>query len=171
MLIIILMLLAIISVSIIILDRNKLYFLIAGLYISCILMFIGLILFFAKSGGLSSYQQIFLFITKAIQHRLRFTAISLDTIGYLVVLGRCLFPLFLLLIAINYSMIEWVRSNRYIYKLATLPSIFFLIIFYPANYRVWFKGHLQLQKFLNDLTLFWIFIYIGIALFLFIHEY
>lgn len=171
MLIIILMLLAIISVSIIILDRNKLYFLIAGLYISCILMFIGLILFFAKSGGLSSYQQIFLFITKAIQHRLRFTAISLDTIGYLVVLGRCLFPLFLLLIAINYSMIEWLRSNRYIYKLATLPSIFFLIIFYPANYRVWFKGHLQLQKFLNDLTLFWIFIYIGIALFLFIHEY
>lgn len=171
MLIVILFLLAIISVAILILDRNKLYFLIAGLYISCILMFMGLILFFAKSGGLSDSQQLFLFITKGIQNRIKYTAISLDTIGYLVVIGRSLFPLFLLLIAMNYSMIDWIRSNRVIYKIATIPSIIFLIIFYPANYRVWFKGYLILQKSLNKLVLWWILLYIALAIILFVHEY
>ena len=111
MLIGILFLLSIISITILMWDRNKLYFLIAALYISCILMFMGLILFFAKSGGLSDSQQVFLFISKAIQNRIKYTAISLDTIGYLVVIGRSLFPLFLLLIAMNYSMINWIRSN------------------------------------------------------------
>lgn len=170
MLIVILFLLVIVSLFILIWDKNKLYLLIACLYLSCVLMFIGLILFFAKSGGLSESQQIFLFITKGIQNYLKYKAISLDIIGYLVIIGRSLFPLFLLLIAMNYSMISWIRK-KIIYIIVTIPAIFFLIIYYPRNYRVWFKGNLELQGFLSRLALCWIVIYITFAVILFIHEY
>ena len=70
MLIIILGLLAATSIIILLWNKDAASLLLAGVYVSCIIMFIGLILFLAKSGGLSLTQEIFLFLSRRIQLRL-----------------------------------------------------------------------------------------------------
>ena len=86
-------------------------------------------------------------------------------------IGRSLFPLFLLWLSMNYSMINIIRRNKILNQLVMIPSLFWIVIYYPPLYRDLLKGHLALQQHLNTVVIIWIVAYISGAMFLFIHEY
>mgnify|MGYP001118276839 CR=1 FL=1 len=112
MLILILILIAGISIALAIVKKDENSFLLLGLCASMILMFSGIIIYTAKIGGLSKSQELFLFLSPNIKAWIQYLIITLNNLGYLIAVGRYLFPTFLLLIAINYSMIPFIRRNK-----------------------------------------------------------
>ena len=171
MLILILVFLAIISVSLVIFKKDRNSMLLLGLCTSLILMFSGIIVYTAKIGGLNSSQEVFLFLSPAIKIKIQYMVITLDKLGYLIAVGRFLFPAFLLMIAINYSVIPFIQRNlRWSVILFIIPVIS-LILYYPSVFYTMVRGRFVLQRVLMSVMLLWIFAYIAIAIILLVKEY
>ncbi|WP_407314041.1 ATP-binding protein [Desulfosporosinus sp. SB140] len=172
MLCIILLVLAVLAIMLVIVKHDENSLLLFGLHGSLIAMFSGVIIYTAKIGGLSDAQEIFLFMSPDIKVWLQYLNITLDKLGYLIALGRYLFPTFLLFIAMNYSMIHFVRRNRKILNyLCVLPTIVFLLLYYPPVFYVAARNRFYFQEVLMKSALIWIVLYISISIFLLVYEY
>jgi len=171
MLIFILIFIAIISITLVIVKRDENAFLLLGLCGSLILMFSGIIIYTAKVGGLSNSQEVFLFLSPKIRNWIQYKIITLDKLGYLIAIGRYLFPCFLLLIAVNYSMIPFIRRHNPWIKFLLLPPVFSLVLYYPNVFYSAVRRRFELQKVLMEAMLVWIFLYILLACFLLFYEY
>ncbi|QAT50964.1 HAMP domain-containing histidine kinase [Caproiciproducens sp. NJN-50] len=171
MLIIILVILFLDSVILTVMRKNISSLLFFGLCTSLILMLSGIILYTAKIGGLSHAQYIFLFLSVRIQTRMQYAIITLDKLGYLIAVGRYLFPYFLLLISISYSTIPFISRNRKWMHLFFLPPAASLILYYPQVFYVVVCNRFALQTWMMSLTLVWILLYLAAGIFLMVHEY
>jgi Signal transduction histidine kinase len=172
MLCIILLVLAILAIILVIVKHDENSLLLFGLHGSLIAMFSGVIIYTAKIGGLSDAQEIFLFMSPDIKIWLQYLNITLDKLGYLIALGRYLFPTFLLFIAMNYSMIHFVRRYRRILNyLCILPTAVFLILYYPPVFYVAARNRFYFQEVLMESALIWIVLYIAVSIALLIYEY
>jgi len=171
MLILILVFIAIVSIVLVIVKRDENAFLLLGLCGSLILMFSGIIIYTAKIGGLNSAQEAFLFLSPKIRNWIQYKIITLDKLGYIIAIGRYLFPCFLLLIAINYSMIPFIRRHNTWIKFLLLPPVLSLILYYPNVFYSAVRSRFELQKILMEAMLVWILLYILLACFLLIYEY
>jgi hypothetical protein len=156
-LILILILLGIISITLAIFKRDENSLLLLGLCGSLILMFSGIIIYTAKIGGLNGSQEVFLFLSPKIKNWIQYMVIRLDTLGYLIAVGRYLFPSFLLLIAINYSMIPFIRRYTRWIKLLLIIPVASLIVYYPKVFYTLVRSRFELQKILMTAMLIWIF--------------
>ncbi|WP_411676076.1 sensor histidine kinase [Caproicibacter sp.] len=171
MLILILVILFLDSVILAVMRKNVHSFLFLGLCTSLVLMLSGIILYTAKIGGLSHAQYIFLFLSVRIQTRLQYALITLDKLGYMIAVGRYLFPYFLLMISIKYSTIPFVSRNRKWMNLFCLPPAASLILYYPQVFYVVVCNRFALQTLLMTLTLVWILLYLAAGILLMIREY
>lgn len=66
-----------------------------GTLCQSVLEICGVMIFIAKKGGISLEVVHFLYFSKAVQTRLQYFLITLNQLGYLIAIGRFLFPLFL----------------------------------------------------------------------------
>ncbi len=171
MLILILVFLAIISISLVIFRKDKDSMLLLGLCTSLILMFSGIIIYTAKIGGLSSSQEVFLFLSPIIKIKVQYMVITLDKLGYLIAFGRFLFPAFLLMIALNYSVIPFIQRNLRWSAIVFIFPIVSLILYYPSVFYTMVRGRFALQKGIMSVMLLWVFAYIAIAVILLVKEY
>lgn len=172
MLCIILLVLAILAIMLVIVKHDENSLLLFGLHGSLIAMFSGVIIYTAKIGGLSDAQEIFLFMSPSIKVWLQYLNITLDKLGYLIALGRYLFPTFLLFISLNYSMIPFVRRKRKILNyLCVLPTVVFLILYYPPVFYVAARNRFYFQEVLMKSALIWIVLYISLSITLLVYEY
>ncbi len=171
MLILILVFLAIISISLVILKRDKNSMLLLGLCTSLILMFSGIIIYTAKIGGVSGAQEVFLFLSPTIKNKIQYMVITLDKLGYLIAIGRFLFPAFLLMLALNYSMIPFIQRNLRWSGIIFIVPVTSLILYYPQIFYTMVRGRFALQNFLMTVALIWIYMYIALAIGLLIKEY
>ena len=171
MLFVVLFFLIISSIAIALLRRNKQTILMLGLCISFVCMFIGIIIYLAKTGGLQTGQKFLLFFDSRIQRRLSYMIFPLRRLGYLIAVGRTLFPGFLLMIAVNYSMHQKLgRLKKYDLLIMILP-VLTLILYYPAVFLGLGKRAARLQFVVINGTVVWIFAYLLLALFLLVQEY
>lgn len=165
MLFVVLFFLIISSIAITLLRRNKHTILMLGLCISFVCMFVGIIIYLAKTGGLRTGQKFLLFFDSGIQRKLSYMIFPLWKLGYLIAIGRTLFPGFLLMIAVNYSMHQkFIRLKKYNLLIMLLP-ILTLILYYPAIFLNLGKRADHLQLLVINGTLVWIFVYLLLALF------
>ena len=171
MLIIIIMLMAIVCLYVACVKKDSVSFLLLGLYLSFIVMFIGIIIYIAKSGGFSQSQRFFLFLIPEMQVRLQYLPISLDRVGYLVAVGRFTFPVLLLTIAMHYSMIPFIRKQLKRRKFLIVPTVLWLIYYYPKVFREVVKGKYLLQSFMIKFAFLWISLCIIGAIVLLVIEY
>ncbi|OLN30794.1 sensor histidine kinase [Desulfosporosinus metallidurans] len=172
MLCIILLVLAVLAIMLVIVKHDENSLLLFGLHGSLIAMFSGIIIYTAKIGGLSDAQEVFLFMSPVIKIWLQYLNITLDKLGYLIALGRYLFPTFLLFIAMNYSMIHFVRRYRRILNyLCVIPTALFLILYYPPVFYVVARNRFYFQNVLMESALIWIVLYISLSIFLLVYEY
>ena len=142
-----------------------------GLCFSFIFMFIGITIYLAKTGGLSPAQKLFLFFDTRIQRKLSYLIFPLRQLGYMIAIGRYLFPAFLLLIAINYSMIPWVLRYKKRSWLVFVMPVISLGVYYPEIFLKLVRSRFTLQLFLMKAMVSWIYIYLIAAVFLLIWEY
>lgn len=151
--------------------RSMESFFLSGMCISLILEFCGILVFVAKKEGYSGEMLEFLFLSMKLKTMIQYWVIPLDAAGYMIALGRYLFPLFLLQIAMRYSMISVIRSDPLIKKLTMILPLASLVVYYPGIYKAVTMQNPRLQDVLSEFSYFWILVYISIALILLIHEY
>lgn len=171
MLFLVLLLLAVSSTALFFLKRDSQTFLLLGLCFSFICMFIGIIIYLAKTGGLTQDQKVFLFFGTAIQRKLSYLLLPLRQLGFMIAIGRYLFPGFLLLYGIRSSMIPFLqRKKKHLWIAAVLPAAS-LVIYYPDIYFKLVKGRFALQEFLMRFSVIWIYLYVLAAACLLVYEY
>ena len=171
MLIIIMILMAIVCLYVICVKKDSISFLLLGLCLSFIIMFIGIIIYIAKSGGFSQSQRFFLFLIPSIQVKLQYLPISPDRLGYMVAIGRFTFPIILLSTAMHYSMVPAIRKRLQYMKWLILPTVFWLIYYYPKVFREVVRGRYFLQAFMIKLAFVWISLCIVSAITILLIEY
>jgi signal transduction histidine kinase len=171
MLLVVLLFLAVSSAGLFFLKRDNQTMCLLGLCSSFILMFVGIIIYLAKTGGLSAEQEIFLFFDSKLQRRLSYMIFPLRRLGYMIAVGRCLFPAFLLLLAINYSMIPSVLRFKKNAGVTFVLPLMTLIIYYPELFFRLVKGRFGLQRVIMKFAQGWIFGYVLLAVALIVYEY
>lgn len=135
------------------------------------LMFTGIIIYFAKTGGLTVEQRRFFFLDNRIQQEISFLNLSLPQIGYMIAVGRYVFPLLLLYMACEYNTAaSRVEYKKYRFLACLLPAAS-LIIYYPNIFYRLFSGNSEHQRFLIFFMLGWIFVYVLISAALLLQEY
>ncbi len=170
MLILYTILLLIVSSMVLVVKRNYETLYLFGMSISLFLMLNGLFIYIAKKGGISRELQNFLYVNQDIKTNIQYLLITLDSLGYIVAIGRYLFPLFLLLLAIHYSMIPWVRRSLWVRRLIFVLPASSLIIYQPDIFHVVTKTNPTLQLIIINSTYVWIIIYLILAMGLLLFE-
>lgn len=171
MLFIILLFLAVSSIILFFLKRDRQTFFLLGMCFSFIFMFVGIIIYLAKTGGLSSEQKLFLFFDTRIQRKLSYLIFPLRNLGYTIAIGRYLFPLFLLMFAMDYSMIPLIQRMKPKIWLAAILPVISLFIYYPKIFFELVKGRFALQMILMKGMALWIYAYLIVAVVLLGYEY
>lgn len=150
-------------------DKKSLYMLM--LCAMFLLMFTGIIIYFAKTGGLTVEQRRFFFLDNRIQQKISFLNLSLPKIGYMIAMGRYIFPLLLLFLVCEYNTgASRPKYRKYRLLACLLPGIS-LIIYYPSIFYRLFSGNSENQKFLIFFMLGWISVYILISAVMLLQEY
>lgn len=158
------------SILVLLVKRNKETFYIFTMCSSLAVLLIGIMLYIAKKGGISGKLQDFYFFNPVIKSYAQYFYITLDALGYLVAVGRYIFPLFLLLLAIHYSEIEWLKRNRLIVKLIFIPPVISLVLYYPNVFHFFTDPSGFYNLTVSNFSLFWVIIYIIVAFTLLIVE-
>lgn len=159
MLILIILLISLTTLATFIVHKGQKKIIFLGLGISLLTMFIGITIYIAKSGGYSNIERSFLFLLPKLQIKLQYLPISLDKIGYLVAVGRFLFPLCLILIALKYTTSTTIRKYRKFMWIYSIGTIIGLLIYYPTVFRIVVKSRYSLQ----DRIILWSFIWISMS--------
>lgn len=159
MLIILVFSLVIASILLIIYRKNKDSILLLGLCTSLLLEICGVMLFIAKKGGIAQEVLSFLYFSMDIYRRMQYFLITLSQLGYLIAIGRTLFPFFLLRMAMNYSMLPGLRKSKIWLKLSRVMPVVALIIYFPPVYRMVVHNREYLQEIIANVNMVWINLY------------
>ena len=127
MLLVLMLFLLISSILVLIVKRSKETFYIFGMCISLAVMLSGILLYIAKKGGISQSIQNFFFFSADIKTKLQYFLITLDELGFMIAVGRYLFPMFLLLLAFQYTTVPFIRRHTWKRWLFLFPFVTFIL--------------------------------------------
>lgn len=163
--------LIIVSIVLLIIRFNRESLLLFGMVISSGFFFFGLLIYIAKKGGIGREMEWLFYLSHSIKTWLQYRVITLGQMGYIVAVGRYLFPLFLIWLAIYYSLSPWLRNLRkYAIYFLILP-IMSLILYFPPIFCKIAVGHLKVQKLIVTVTKGWIIVYLLLSVLLLGYEY
>ena len=152
--------------------RDSLSLSLLGMSLSNSVMLTGVVIYIAKMGGTAAKQRVFLFLAPALQTWLQYLPLSMDKLGYLVAVGRCLFPLFALFAALETTMISAVRRRLKPLRLAAcVVPLLSLVYYYPGVFRTVVRGRFWLLPQTMRISMAWIVLYLALALVLLFQEY
>ncbi|MFR8175678.1 MAG: hypothetical protein ACLVB5_00400 [Christensenellales bacterium] len=170
MLFVLIVLLLVASVFVLLMKKNRESLCLLGMCCSLMVQFSGILIFIAKKGGYSRSIINFLFFSQALRNKLQYLFITLDALGYIIAVGRYLFPLFLLESALQYSMIGWIRRHPDIQKwICVLPAAT-LAVYFPPVFRFIVNRWPVMHSVLVEGSYWWITAYVAVALVLMIQE-
>lgn len=150
-------------------NRETAYLLI--LCLSLALHLFGIMLYMAKKGGINRDLQSFLFLSDGVKVMFQYYLITLDKLGMIISVGRVLFPTILLLIALDFSMIPWIRDNFKLKIAALVIPLLTLLGYYADIFRFMVERFSFFQKFMVIFSYYWIMTYIFLGLGLLFYEY
>ena len=172
MLIVVLMLSLATSIFVAVRRKDSLSLYLLGMSLSNSIMLAGVVIYIAKMGGIAATQRTFLFLSPAIQNFLRYLPIQLGHLGYTVAVGRCLFPAFTMLAALETTMVKWVRRRlKLLRPLSFLIPAVFLVYYYPPVFYSLARGRFWLVASMITVSQVWIVLYLLLAAALLIAEY
>lgn len=159
------------TVLLLIVKRNRESVWLLGMCLSLAVNLTGVFTYIAKKGGISRELQEFFFLNGAIKTKIQYMLITLDQLGYIIALGRYLFPLFLLLLALKYSMIPWIRRNRWLNMAVLVCPALSLVIYIPDIFKALTDKRTFVQQVIVDASLLWITVYVILSFGLLIIEF
>lgn len=171
MLILIALSLVIASFMMIFIRKNNEMLLLFGMCISLAMEICGVMIFIAKKGGISEDVMLFFYFSRSIHNKIQYLGITLYQLGYLIAIGRTLFPLFFIEIAFRYSMISWIRKYQWIkYIVGVFPCVS-LIVYFPSLYQRLTAKYVILKNMLMEISNVWITLYLILAIVLLVWEF
>ena len=159
------------SLLVLVSKKNRESLLLFGMCLSLTLFLAGIMVLIAKKGGISDELEVFLFFSHKFRLWLQYRFITLDQLGYLIAIGRHLFPLFLLEMAMSYSMLSAVRKNPVLRRLALVLPVVTLVLYWPALYRLLVPMWEGFRALLYYFSYFWVVGYVLLAIFLLVYEF
>lgn len=170
MLMVMMVFLIIIASSILLLKRNKETFYLFFMCLSLFAMLLGTFIYIAKKGGISTELQSFFFISDGIKYKFQYMLIQLDHLGFLIAVGRSLFPMFLLLLALHYSVHPFVKRQKWLTYTVMMVPLFTLVIYYPPVFRMLTEKNAWIQTVIMQASLIWMILFVVLAIVLLIIE-
>lgn len=149
-------------------SRESLYLL--GMCFSLLVQLSGILIFIAKKGGYSQDILRFLYFSLALKTKVQYLYITLDQMGYLIAVGRTLFPLFLLEAALHYSMLTPVRRHPQLQWWAALLPALSLILYFPVAFRGLVDALPWMHNVIVQASYGWILCYVALAVLLLLQE-
>lgn len=172
MLVLVVALMAVATVVVAVNRRDLLSFYLCGMCASFVAMLCGVVTYIAKMGGYNTMQRLFLFLVPALQNWLQFLPVPLGILGYLVALGRCLFPYFLVCIAVYHTNLSWPRRHERLLRRAHFAvTLLFLVYYYPPVFRAVVGGRFWVLVAMRQIALSWIVLSVLAAMALLVQEY
>lgn len=133
MLLILMALLIVISLALLLIRRRRDALLTFLSCVSLVLFLYAVLLFIAKKGGFDRSMIPVFFLNNAVRTHLQYRLILLKDLGFLMSVGRCLFPMFLLLLAVESITFLSSYWRRWIYGCAwILPAVTMLLYYQPV---------------------------------------
>lgn len=161
----------IITVVLLFVRKTKESFLYFGLTISLFLELLGVMIFIAKKGGYSPEIMTFFFFTVGLRRYFQYIAISLGYLGYIIALGRYLFPYFFLRLAMYYALDSSSATYRALAIGSPVLPALSLIVYIPRVFHSLIELTGQMQDILVNFTYFWILIYVILGSALLVKEW
>ena len=166
----VIILLVISAVILLISRRNTETILIAALNFSLAEFWYIMLIYISKKGGFTVQMETLLFGTRAIRLKLQYLIFTLNQLGFVMAIGRFLFPLFLMWLALYYSKRIPVKHKKSLYLIAAVIPVLSLITYYPPVFKWLIRQNGRIIAFLVHSSLAWILLYMGIALVLLLTE-
>ena len=158
------------SVLVLCLKKNRESLYLLGMCCSLMVQFAGILIFISKKGGYSQDIIRFLFFSLPLKTKVQYLFITLDTMGYLIAVGRYLFPLMLMEITLQYSMLPFLRRRPWVkYWVCVLP-VLSLVVYYPSVFRFLVARWPFLHSVIVEACYWWIIAYVAVAMFLLVQE-
>lgn len=159
------------SLAVLAVKKNREALLLSGMCLALTLFLVGVMIVIAKRGGVSREVERFLYFSREIRLWWQYRFLTLDQMGYLIAIGRHLFPLLLLEMAIHYSMSDWIRRLRHLrYWAAALPAVT-LLLYWPSLYHRMIAALPWTKAALYYFSWLWVVGYVALALVLLAVEY
>lgn len=149
--------------------RNRESLLMLGLCASLAIQWAATLVYMAKKGGITTEVQLFLFLTAQIKTKMQYLMCTLGQLGYVLAVGRYLFPLFLMQLALSYTMSPRLRGRRWLSWGAGALPVLALVLYYPPVFRQ--IDSLRWQRFIVQFTQWWLVLYVAAALLILLWEY
>lgn len=157
-------LLTMISFVIMIYKRNRESFYIFMMCLTLAIFIIAELIYIVKKGGISQQTISFYYLTNEIKVRLQYLMILLKNLGFLLAVGRFLFPLYLILLALNYSAIPFIKRNYWIKYLFYILPLVSLIVYHPDFFKAFIEPKPLLQYYIVLMSYYWCLFYTLLAL-------
>ncbi len=159
------------SACVLCLKKNRESFFLLGMCFSLLMQFSGILIFIAKKGGFTQDILRFLYFSIALKNRVQYFYITLDQMGYLIALGRYLFPLFLLQSSLHYSMIGALRRHPGIKGCACILPLASLILYFPPVFKAITKAWPALENILVEGSYLWVLCFVVLSMMLLLWEW
>ncbi|HJC41782.1 MAG TPA: HAMP domain-containing histidine kinase [Candidatus Intestinimonas pullistercoris] len=159
------------SLLVLCVKKNRESLLLAGMCLSLTLYLLGLMIFIAKKSGISQELELFLFFSRDIRTWIQYRFITLGQLGYLIAIGRHLYPLCLLEMAMQYSMISVLWKYPVLRRLAVVLPAASLVLYWPGVYRWLVDFGDGVRSLLYNVSYVWVVGYVFLALFLLGYEF
>ena len=168
--ILVIILLLISAVILIISRRNTETTLISALILSLAEFWYVMLIYIAKKGGFSSRTETLLYGTREIRLHLQYLIFTLGSLGFVMAIGRFLFPLILMWLACYYCMRVPEGKKLRLSAAAAVIPLLFLVIYYPRVFK-WIIGqNSAMVRILPRCSLIFVLSYIVIAMTLILLE-
>ncbi|MCW6674989.1 HAMP domain-containing histidine kinase [Aerococcaceae bacterium NML171108] len=156
------------AVGVLFVNRNKEALLLSGALLSLSLLIFTVVIYISKKGGIGTEMISFFFMTRSIKEKLQYMPIPLSALGFLMVLGRSLFPLFLLKTAFKYSMSESVRKVAPLSKWLTIPIVSIIVLYSPPIFKQIINSNHLLLDMVMAITnaILWTYVLVALGLIL-----
>ena len=119
-----------------------------------------MLIYIAKKGGITGRLEGLLFGTHDIRRTLQYLIFTLKELGYLMAIGRTLFPLFFLWLALYYNESGFVRSNRWLFPAAAVLPLLSLLLYFPGVFSPLISRYPGWIALLSQGNLVWILCYL-----------
>lgn len=159
------------SFILLIVKRERRSVLLCALCSSLFVFWFGILTYIAKKGGIGSDMATILFGTRSLRTRLQYLRLTLGQLGYIVAVGRYLFPPLMLWTALDLSYFDvavWLR--KHIWLLFVLPVVY-LVLYWPPVFEAVTRGGVLWLRFMVASSSVWIWCYLLLTVVVMLYEY
>lgn len=171
MVILVMCLLVLMAVCLVFVRRSRETGMICVIMLLLALHWTTVLIYISKKGGISADMQVLLFCTKSIRLKFQYLLVTLQQLGFAMALGRYLFPLFSLCLALYYTYDRRIRSSGKWYWIIAVLPLASIVIYWPNVFEALTSRQPKLLEVIVKFSLGWIIAYLVIAIVLFVHEY